>query len=76
MGQLTVTIDGTVYNFPDNCLTSGGSAYFTDNYSQAHVEEGPWKINKWPNNFPKEYKKATLDEINANIPWGCCGGCL
>jgi hypothetical protein len=29
MGKLKVTIDGIVYNFPDYCLTSGGSTYFT-----------------------------------------------
>lgn len=76
MGKLKVTIDGIVYNFPDYCLTSGGSTYFTDDYSNAHVENGPWEVDKWPDNFPEKYKESTLDAINENIPWGCCGGCL
>ena len=76
MGELKVTINGVVYDFPFNCLTSGGSTYFRDGYSQAHVDKGPWEINKWPDNFPKEYKAATLEAVNENIPWGCCGGCL
>lgn len=76
LGRLKVTIDGTVYNFPDYCLTSGGSVYFTDGYSNAHTENGPWKVDKWPDNFPEEYKEETLAAINSEIPWGCCGGCL
>lgn len=75
-GELKVTIDGIVYNFPSHCLTSGGSTYFTDNYSQAHINNGPWEIEEWPDNFPEECKKATLEAVNENIPWGCCGGCL
>ena len=76
MGKLKVTINGIIYDFPFNCLTSGGSTYFSDSYSQAHVGKGPWEINKWPDNFPKEYEAATLEVVNENIPWGCCGGCL
>lgn len=53
------------YNFPDYCLTSGGSAYFTDGYSNAHTENGPWKVDKWPDNFPEEYKEETLAAINS-----------
>lgn len=75
-GKLKVTINGVIYNFPDYCLSSGGCAYFTDDYANDHIEEGPWEITEWPDNFPEEYKEATLKAVNTNIPYGCCGGCL
>lgn len=76
MGKLKVTINGAIYNFPDHCLTSGGCAYFTDDYSNECIEEGPWEVNEWPDDFPEEYKKTILSKINNTIPYGCCGGCL
>ena len=39
---------------------------------QMHIQEnGPWKVDKWPDNFPEEYKEETLAAINSEIPWGC-----
>lgn len=76
LGSLSVTIDGVKYKFPDNCMKSGGSCYFSHDYTEENVTKGPWKITHWPDNFPKEYKEATLEAINSEIPWGCCGGCL
>lgn len=72
-GSLSVTIDGVKYNFPKCCMVSGGSCYFTENYSTPHIEYGPWEISEWPNNFPEEYKEVTLKAINSEIPLGCCG---
>lgn len=71
MGILIVTVNGTEYEFPEYCMESGGSCCFTGGYSEAHVTKGPWNIVQWPDNFPEEYKEATLKAVNENIPWGC-----
>lgn len=76
MGILTVTINETEYKFPRYCMESGGSCYFSCDYTEANATKGPWKITSWPKNFPEEYKEATLEAVNNKIPWGCCGGCL
>lgn len=76
LGRLKITINGTPWEFPRPSLISGGRTYFTNNYSEAQIEEGPWKIRDWPDNFPEEYKEAVLEAINNELPQGCCGGCL
>ena len=50
---------------------SGG--YLDRDYCSHH---GEWEINAAK--LPEEYKKYAneIDEIfNANVPYGCCGGC-
>jgi len=74
-GKLLVTIDGKKWIFPDYCLSSGGSVWFSKDWDE-HVESGPWKINEWPKNFPVKYKVAVLDAVNSEIRHGCCGGCV
>jgi len=75
-GHLIVTIDDIKWDFGNYCLSSGGSTYFTDNYSEEHVTHGDWSIHTWPDNFPDDLKEDTLKVINDNIRQGCCGGCL
>jgi len=74
-GNLTVTIDGKEWIFPDYCLLSGGSVWFDENWSD-HVSSGPWEIDEWPEGFPEELKEDVLCSINNEIAWGCCGGCI
>ena len=75
-GNLIVIIDGFKYNFGQYCLSSGGSTYFTNDYSEEHITTGPWSVLKWPDNFPELLKDLVVEEINNQIPHGCCGGCL
>jgi hypothetical protein len=72
---LIVTIDGKRWEFPSHCLSSGGSVWFDDEWVE-HVESGPWSISDWPEGFPNAYKKAVKAAVNAEIPKGCCGGCV
>ena len=74
-GQLTVTINNKVWKFPEYCLMSGGSVWFTDDWEE-RIEEGYWSIREWPDNFPNEFKSEVLNAINEYIPHGCCGGCV
>ena len=74
-GNLIVKINGQTIQFPEYCLVSGGSVWFDDEWND-NVEEGPWSIGEWPENFPEELKTAVLDAINEQIPHGCCGGCV
>lgn len=74
-GKLIVTVDGIRWNFPPCCLLSGGGVWFDEEWSE-HVEEGPWSIRDWPVGFPEAQKKAVQDAVNAEIPKGCCGGCV
>lgn len=77
-GKLTAIVDGTRYDFPNYVMRSGGSAGFRNNYSEEIITHGPWRIDNdgWPEDFPEQYKTATLEAINEQVPHGCCGGCL
>jgi len=74
-GTLVVIINGKRWKFSDYCLSSGGCIIFDKDWVE-HVGHGPWSIYEWPKNFPKKYKEEVLQEINEQIPWGCCGGCV
>ena len=79
-GILTLEIEGNTVTFgptynkksqyPD-FWASGGNCDWDGN-----ITSGPWIID--PDALPVEYQ-AYADEIeevfNANVPWGCCGGC-
>ena len=75
-GHLEVWVGNDYYDFGKYCLSSGGSCYFTDHYTDPVVEEGEWDITEFPKNFPMELKDDLLNVINMEIPYGCCGGCL
>lgn len=73
-GTLVMRINGKDVEFPPYCMSSGGCAYFRNNWSEEVVERGEWSVN-----VPDEYKalKKEIEEgVNENVPWGCCGGCL
>lgn len=65
-GKLVVAIDGVIWDFPEDCMISGGS----------FESAGPWKIKDWPKDFPENLKSSVLDGINEIVEWGCCGGCI
>lgn len=73
-GNLILTIDGTRWEFPDFCLTSGGLISYSGAYDE--VERGEWYISEWPENFPDELKEAANTAVNLQVPHGCCGGCI
>jgi len=74
-GKLILTIDNKRWVFPDYCLSSGGSVSFDEDW-QEDVTSGPWAISEWPEGFPEDLKEAAEDAVNAEIDWGCCGGCI
>ncbi len=74
-GKLFVTVDDKRYEFPDCCLSSGGTVWFDDDWSE-HVEEGDWSVSNWPKGFPDKFKQDVEEAINEQIPHGCCGGCV
>jgi hypothetical protein len=71
-GHLVVIVDGVRYDFGTWRLSSGGD--ISNDFTE--VNEGPWSIDDWPDNFPEEFRKAALEEINSSIRHGCCGGCI
>lgn len=74
-GVLVVEKDGKQYSIY-GALFSGGCCSFDEDWEE-NVEEGPWVII--PDKLPDELKGdvAELEElVNANVPFGCCGGCL
>jgi len=74
-GTFTVEVDGEKWFFGGGALITGGNVSFDENWSE-HVEEGPWRIGIWPEDFPEDKKWEVLEAINEEIPWGCCGGCV
>lgn len=74
MGKLEVCVEGIDYAFPGG-LSSGGGVYFSKDWD-ASITTGDWSIRDWPENFPEKYKQEVTDWVNANVPHGCCGGCI
>lgn len=73
-GTLVLRIDGDERTFLKHCLSSGGSVWFSDGYSESHIECGAWEIELPPD--LETYRREIERCINDNIPHGCCGGCL
>lgn len=82
-GTLTLEIDGekAVFNGDDGTYRkfweSGGSCHMDMNTGDSYVRRKEWLIDV--DELPDKYKKYALeiDEVfNANIAYGCCGGCL
>lgn len=79
-GVLTVEIEDAVIRFGDknygSFWYSGGSCNFDADWN-ATVTHRPWKFNR--NDFPKcfnAYFEDICELFEANVPHGCCGGCL
>lgn len=76
MGHLKVYIDDTLWDFGKHSLSSGGNVLGGQPDWDFEVDTGPWDIVYWPDGFPEDMKEAVLQEVNGNIPLGCCGGCI
>ena len=73
-GHLEVWVNDVYYDFENWRLSSGGCVTRDDDWN-FDVEKGPWSID-FPEDFPEEYKESVLREVNSEIPYGCCGGCI
>jgi hypothetical protein len=83
-GVLVLEIKGKRYSFGYSAdypsfWVSGGCCGFSKDYEESYVENGPWELDSFPDKYPEEITNL-LPEImqvfNANVPHGCCGGCL
>ena len=74
-GRLVLAIDGVPVVFPENCLSSGGSIDFDDDWNEG-VLKGEWGISAYPKDFPEDLKKQAVALVNENVEQGCCGGCI
>lgn len=72
-GELVLRVDGEEVNFGKFCLESGGYVAFGDEWNE-QVEKGPWSVNVPPQYA--QYADEITEVVNANVPWGCCGGCI
>ena len=72
-GTLVVEVDGIIKEFK-HCLSSGGSVWFDDDWSE-HVEQGAWRFIP-EEDMDGETWKGIEEVVNENVPWGCCGGCV
>jgi len=72
--SFNVYIDGETYIFPRFSLESGGLCFLDKNFNTV-TEKGPWRITKWPEDFPKYYKEEVIKRINTELERGCCGAC-
>lgn len=55
--------------------TSGGC--IAGSIEDLHLEKGEWQIDA--DDLPEQFRDIAneIDEVfNANVPWGCCGGCV
>lgn len=73
MGVLTVRIGDKEVSLPQYSCISGGDCGFNADWEE-FIERGEWTVR-----VPVElaaYKEEIEREMNANVRWGCCGGCL
>jgi len=81
-GDLTLEIDGENVIFGSIINKRKGiytSFWYSGGYISADYEAytGEWQIDV--SKIPEEYRKyaSEIDEVfNANVPYGCCGGCI
>ena len=82
-GELTLKINDKIVTFGsgdsmyDEFWSSGGRCGFNGDWSEGFVERGPWIVVE--HRLPKKYRshaQELIDVFNANVPHGCCGGCL
>ena len=85
-GDLTLEIDGEKVIFGsvyDSRMSKRKGVYpefwHSGGYISANYEAytGEWKIDAAE--IPEEYRKyaSEIEEVfNANVPYGCCGGCI
>lgn len=61
----------------DAFWSSGGSCYFSHDYSESGVNHGRWEIDidRIPDKY-KDYYLEIEEVFNDNVDYGCCGGCL
>ena len=72
-GTLTVKIDGKVVSAAD-CLVSGGDY----NWREESTTKGPWMVDflQLGVRLTQAEQQLLTDLVNANVPPGCCGGCI
>lgn len=75
-GTLGLEIDGKALYFRENkrFWVSGGCCSHL--YAEG-ITKGLWRINK--NDLPVQYRQYAneiAEVFNANVPYGCCGGCI
>lgn len=71
-GELILRIDGKEVNL-GKCLVSGGNVGFDEEWHEC-ITEGPWRVDV-PEQYA-QYAEEITAVVNANVPWGCCGGCI
>lgn len=69
-GVLFLKIDGETLVLSRGCLTSTGSCDWRSDITI----EGEWFVNV-PEKYD-EYSDEIHRVVNANVPHGCCGGCI
>ena len=86
-GVLTVKIDGKMVTFGNDgwkqekesyptFWKSGGSWGFDDEWNE-FVFQGEWELQDEDRlGDLKHLAKPLIDLFNANVPFGCCGGCI
>ncbi len=63
-GQLSICIEGKVFNFPNGSFSLDTSLYLN-----------PWSVTEWPPGFPDKQKESAVKAINDTLRHECCGGC-
>ncbi len=74
-GILVIKVDNKEYSL-SNCMSSGGGCTHDENW-EFDVQTGSWSIHE--DRLPEQIKKYRSEiekVVNANVRYGCCGGCI
>ena len=67
--KVTIEVEGTRYVVG---LISNGYVSWGE---EEIIETAPWSVRDVPDEI-KHLKSEIENIINANVSWGCCGGCI
>lgn len=74
-GELRVRVEGKE-RLVDSSLISGGTCYWDSRNLQEILTAGAWSVYFRDESFTPEEQARIVELVNANVPHGCCGGCM
>lgn len=82
-GKLTYSVNDVLFE-KEYVLSSGGECYWDSENQEEIITQGKWnfthdfvkKEKESERGLTKVEQKNLLSQINKQISWGCCGGCM
>jgi len=82
-GKLTYSVNDVLFE-KEYVLSSGGECYWDSENQEEIITAGEWCFSysfieeqkELSDGLTEEEQENLLRQINSNVEWGCCGGCM